>query len=276
MARTPEGVLEATACVVEGGWGTYRQFHAVFSFYASSRRCRAFIARNDEGRVVATAVATSYGETGWIAHVFVKPELRGLHLGTRMTAVALRVLQRAGCETILLAATELGRPIYERLGFAVESSYHEMRGTALPKTAELSPFRPLLPSDRPALLAFDRQVAGDERAPIVSRFVDFTWGLPHDGRLAGAVIPVPWGGAAAAMQPGASRADAEAMVRVLRTVGSVGAEVVVYPPDENKQALELLRDQGFEELRTVPRMVLGKKSRWQPEAIWNPLSLGLG
>ena len=276
MARTPEAVLEATTCVVEGGWGTYRQFHAVFSFYASVRRCRAFIARDDEGRAVATAVATTYGETGWIGHVFVKPELRGRRLGTRMTAVALRVLQRAGCETILLAATELGRPIYERLGFEVESSYHELRGTALPRTAELSPFRPLLPSDRHALLAFDRQVAGDDRAPIVSRFGDFSWGLPHDGRLAGAVMPVPWGGAAASMLPGASNAEAEAMLRLLRTVGSAGPEVVAYPPDENRQALDRLRDQGFEELRTVPRMVLGKRSRWQPEAIWNPLSLGLG
>jgi hypothetical protein len=151
-----------------------------------------------------------------------------------------------------------------------------MRGTALPKTAELSPFRPLLPSDRSALLALDRHVAGDERAPIVSRLADFAWGLPANGRLTGAVIPVPWGGAAAAMLPGASRADAEALVRLLRTVGSVGSEVIVYPPDENKRAFELLRDQGFEELRTVPRMVLGKPSRWQPEALWNPLSLGLG
>jgi len=276
MARTPEAVLEATTCVVEGGWGTYRQFHAVFSFYASIRRCRVFIARDDEGHVVATAVATLYGATGWIGHVFVKPELRGRRLGTRMTAVALRVLQRAGCETILLAATELGRPIYERLGFEVESSYHEMRGTALPRTTELNPFRPLLPSDRPALLAFDRQVAGDDRGPIVTRFADFMWGLPRDGGLAGAVIPVPWGGAAASMLPGASRTDAEAMVRLLRTVGSAGAEVVAYPPDENKLARELLLDQGFEELRTVPRMVLGKRSRWQPEAIWSPLSLGLG
>ena len=66
------------------------------------------------------------------------------------------------------------------------------------------------------------------------------------------------------------------MLRLLRTVGAAGSEVVAYPPEENKQALDRLRDQGFEELRTVPRMVLGKKSRWQPEAIWSPLSLGLG
>ena len=65
-------------------------------------------------------------------------------------------------------------------------------------------------------------------------------------------------------------------MRLIRTVGSIGPEVVVYPPDENQLALDLLRDNGFEELRTIPRMVLGKRSQWTPAAVWNPMSLGLG
>jgi ribosomal protein S18 acetylase RimI-like enzyme len=276
MARTPEAVLEATACVVDGGWGTYRQFHAIFTSYAMNRRCRAFLARDGEGRVVATSVATRYASSGWIGHVFVRPELRGYGLGTRMTSVALEVLQRAGCPTILLAATDLGRPIYERMGFEIESSYHEMRGTALPRTAELAPYRPLLPSDRGALAALDQQVSGDDRGPILTRFQDFAWAVSRQGKLAGAAVPLPWGGAWAALLPGAGEAEAAAFVRLLRTVGSIGSEVVLYPPDENRQALDLLRDNGFEELRTVPRMVLGKRSNWQPAALWNPMTLGLG
>jgi GNAT superfamily N-acetyltransferase len=276
MARTPEAVLEATACVVDGGWGTYRQFHAIFTAYAAHRRCRTFLARDGDGRVVATSVATRYASSGWIGHVFVRPELRGRGLGTRMTSVALDVLQRAGCPTILLAATDLGRPIYERMGFAVESSYHEMRGTALPRTAELAPYRPLLPSDRGALAELDRQVSGDDRGPILTRFQDFAWGVSRNGNMAGAAVPLPWGGAWAALLPGAGGAETAAFVRLLRTVGSIGPEVVLYPPDENRQALDLLRDNGFEELRMVPRMVLGKRSNWQPAALWNPMTLGLG
>jgi hypothetical protein len=65
-------------------------------------------------------------------------------------------------------------------------------------------------------------------------------------------------------------------VRLLRTVGSVGDEVIVYPPDENRRAIDLFRDQGFEELRLVPRMRLGKPLAWSASATWNPLSLGLG
>jgi GNAT superfamily N-acetyltransferase len=276
MARTPEAVLEAATCVVDGGWGNYRQFHAIFSFYAASRLCRTFVARDDEGRVVATSVATRYRSTGWIGHVFVRADLRGNGLGTRMTMVAQDVLQRAGCERIVLAATKLGRPIYERLGYVVESSYHEMRGTALPKTVELSPGRPLLPTDRPGLIEMDRQISGSDRAPIVRAFQDFAWGLVKDGHLTGAVIPVPWGGAAAALLPGAGALETAAFVRLIRAVGSTGSEVMVYPTDENHQAIELLTEQGFEELRTVPRMVLGKRSDWMPSAVWNPLSLGLG
>ena len=276
MARTPEAVLEATACVVDGGWGTYRQFHAIFTSYAANRRCRTFLARDGEGRVVGTSVATRYANTGWIGHVFVRPEFRGHGLGTRMTSVAMAVLQRAGCPTILLAATDLGRPIYERMGFQVESHYHEMRGTALPRTTELAPYRPLLPSDRAALAELDRQVSGDDRGPILTRFQDFAWGVFRNGSLAGSAVTLPWGGAWAALLPGTGKAETEAFARLLRTAGSIGPEVVLYPPDENKPALDLLRDNGFEELRTIPRMVLGKRSEWQPAALWNPMSLGLG
>lgn len=276
MARTPEAVLEATSCVVDGGWGTYRQFHPLLNFFAANRRCRTFVARDGEGRVVATSVATRYAHTGWIGHVFVRPDLRGHGLGTRMTSVALDVLQRAGCDSILLAATELGRPIYERLGFKVESSYHELRGTALPKTVELAPYRPLLPSDRAALLTLDRQVSGDDRGPILARLGDFAWGVTSSGSLAGAAVLLPWGGAWAALLPGAGRVETAALVRLIRTVGSIGPEVIVYPPDENRLALEELRDNGFEELRTIPRMVQGKHSKWLPSAVWNPMSLGLG
>jgi len=276
MARTPEAVLEATACVVDGGWGTYRQYHAIFTWYAANRRCRTFLARDGQGRVVGTSVATRYTRTGWIGHVFVRPDLRGHGLGTRLTSVALDVLQRAGSETILLVATDLGRPIYERMGFEVESHYHEMRGTALPRTSELAPYRPLLPSDRAALAMLDRKVTGDDRGSILTRFQDFAWGASTNGGLAGSVVQLPWGGAWAALLPEATEAEAEAFVRLLRTVGSAGVEVVLYPPDENRRALDLLRDNGFEELRTVPRMVIGKRSEWLPAALWNPMTLGLG
>jgi ribosomal protein S18 acetylase RimI-like enzyme len=275
MPRNPQGVQAATACVVDGGWGTYRQFHPTFAFYASHRGCRPLIARA-AGEVVGTAVATRYGQGGWIGHVFVRPDFRGHGLGTILTSAALAQLEAAGCTTVLLASTDAGRHIYERLGFVVESNYHELRGRSLPKNAEFHPFLPLLRSDLPALNRADLAIACDDRAAVLARFANFAWGLTRGESMLGAVLPVPWGGAAASLGPAATAADEAALVRLLRAVGSVGDEVIVYPPDENRRALDLFRDQGFEELRLVPRMRLGKPLAWSAASTWNPLSLGLG
>jgi GNAT superfamily N-acetyltransferase len=275
MPRTAAGVQAATACVVDGGWGTYRQFHPSFAFYAAHRGCRPLIARVG-GEVVGTGVATKYGRSGWIGHVFVRPDHRGRGLGTALTAAALAWLQAAGCESILLAATDAGRHLYERLGFVVDSNYHELRGRSLAKDVELHPFRPLLRSDLLELTRSDREISGDDRAAVVARFASFAWGIERAGSMLGAVLPVPWGGAAAWLGAGATEFERAAMVRLLRTVGAVGDEVMVYPPDENRRALDLFRDDGFEELRRVPRMRLGKPLAWSAAATWNPLSLGLG
>jgi ribosomal protein S18 acetylase RimI-like enzyme len=228
------------------------------------------------GEVVGTAVATRYGRSGWIGHVFVRPDLRGHGLGTSLTSAALAQLHGAGCESILLAANDAGRHIYEELGFVVESNYHELRGRSLPTNADLGSFRPLLRSDLGELSRADREISGDDRAAVLARFGNFSWGLTSAGSMLGAVLPVPWGGAGAWLGPAATTAETAALVRLLRTVGSVGDEVIVYPPDENRQAIDLFRDQGFEELRLVPRMRLGKPLAWYGAATWNPLSLGLG
>jgi GNAT superfamily N-acetyltransferase len=275
MPGTSAGVEDATACVVDGGWGTYRQFLPSFAFYAAHRGCRPLIARVG-GEVVGTGVATKYGLSGWIGHVFVRPDHRGGGLGTALTVAAMEWLQAAGCESILLAATDAGRHIYERLGFVVESNYHELRGRSLARNVELRPFRPLLRSDLRELNRADREISGDDRAAVLARFASFAWGLAGAQSMLGAVLPVPWGGAAAWLGPGATGSERAALVRLLRIVGAVGDEVIVYPPDENRFALDLFRDQGFEELRRVPRMRLGKPLAWSAAATWNPLSLGLG
>lgn len=276
LAATPEGVRAAAACVVEGGWGTYRQFHAAFAFYATQPACHALVAIDKAGAVAGTAVGTRYGRDGWIGHVFVRPDCRRRGLGERLTRAALDHLQASGCGTILLAATTVGRPLYERLGFVVETEYHEFRGRPRAKDATLHSFRPLLPTDALSLLEFDARVNGDDRSSVIRGWLTHAWGLEGAAGLAGAVIPTPWGGAGAALSPSAGTSEASALVNLLCTAGTAGDEVILSPPAENVRAREMLRDEGFEELRVVPRMRLGPPIEWLPDAVWNPLSLSLG
>jgi GNAT superfamily N-acetyltransferase len=276
MPRTADGVLAATSCVVDGGWGTYRQFHPAFTFYAAHPGCHPLVARDGDGQVVGTAVATRYPKSGWIGHVFVRPDHRGQGLGTILTEAAIRHLRTAGCETLLLASTDAGRHLYERLGFVVEGSYRELRGRPLARDAELRPFRPLLPDDREELFRADSAISGDDRTAVLAAIARFGWGFVPSDFIVGTVLPVPWGGAAAWLQPDAKGSAKDALVRLIRTAGAVGDDVVAYPAEENHDARDRFREQGFEELRVVPRMRLGKPLPWSPAATWNPLSLGLG
>ena len=266
----------AAACVVDGGWGTYRQFHAAFAFYAAQPACHALVAIDSAGAVAGTAVATVYGRGGWIGHVFVRPDCRRMGLGARLTQHALDLLRAAGCGTILLAATTTGRPLYEGLGFVVETEYHEFRGRPGAKDAPLGSFRPLLPTDAGSLAGLDRIVNGEDRGGVLRGWLAHAWGLDGDAGLVGAVIPTPWGGAGAALLPSAGTGEAEALLHLMCTAGTVGDEVILSPPAENGRARDMLRDEGFEELRVVPRMRLGPPLEWSPAAVWNPLSLSLG
>ena len=276
LAATPHGVRAAAACVVEGGWGTSRQFHPAFAFYAAQPACHALVAIDATGAVAGTAVATRYGRSGWIGHVFVRPDCRRMGLGERLTRAALDHLKATGCATVLLAATTAGRALYERLGFVVETEYHEFRGRPRARDADLASFRPLLPTDALNLARFDRRTNGDDRGAFFRGWTAHAWGLDGDAGLAGVVIPMPWGGAGAALSPSAGTGEATALLNLLCTAGTTGHEVIISPPAENDRARDMLRDQGFEELRVVPRMRLGPPLDWSPGALWNPLSLGLG
>ncbi|MGH7764235.1 MAG: GNAT family N-acetyltransferase [Candidatus Dormibacteraceae bacterium] len=276
MRSTPEEIREAVTCLVEGGWGTYRSFQSQFSFYSTYRRSFPFVAL-DGGVVVGTAVGTRYRRSGWVANVFTAPSMRGRGLGRLLTSTVIKRLREAGCQTILLASTDLGRPVYDALGFQLVTAYHELHGPALPTSTPLRPLRPLLPLDRKRLAALDRRVTGDDRGPLLARVLQYGWCLERGDDLAGAVLPTPWGSVAATLLPDATEEETLAIIRACRVLGGgPGGDLMLYPTGENTRARSLLHEVGFEELRTVSRMILGEPLQWLPQAVWSVFSPGLG
>jgi GNAT superfamily N-acetyltransferase len=80
-----------------------------------------------DGTVVATAMVTMQP---WLPHpnypdgmrcyyhsVYTEPEHRGHGLARRLTETAIDWARDRGCRVVVLHASELGRPIYEKLGF---------------------------------------------------------------------------------------------------------------------------------------------------------------
>jgi GNAT superfamily N-acetyltransferase len=215
----------------------------------------------DGGRAPVGAVCTlSFGATGWIGALGVEPRRRGHGIGTALTEAAVAQLRERGARTVLLFATDLGRPVYERLGFVAEGAVMAWRGRAGVAPAALE-VRRLCEDDRPAVAALDAEATGEERA----RFLDHLrplhgLGAERAGALCGWSAGSPYGAGAAVCA-----ADAEAGVALLAAVAGGPQPSTVVVPAANAAAARALADWGFNPANAGERMRLGPAVAWRPE-----------
>lgn len=84
--------------------------------FSSITEGHAYVARLD-GKPVGCVLMVDHEGNSDVEWVAVVPEARGRGLSGKLMAHALADAAERGCATSTLVATELGRPVYERLGF---------------------------------------------------------------------------------------------------------------------------------------------------------------
>jgi GNAT superfamily N-acetyltransferase len=229
-----------------------------------------------DGELVGVAAGAHFGRSGWVGGVAVTPERRRAGLGGALTEAVVAHLRDRRAGTVQLLATELGQPVYERLGFAAETEYRTLTGPPAPAGGTGTPtagVRAGRPGDRAAVLALDRQATGEDRG----RLLGTLW--PAGGMVAGGAgaprgfhLASPWrsGGATIA-------ADPEAGLALLEAVRRGGAEELsVSVPDGNRAALLAVEAAGFRERSVTTRMRLGPPLPWRPEAVFGAHNLFWG
>jgi predicted N-acetyltransferase YhbS len=234
-----------------------------------------------DGELVGVAAGAHFGASGWVGGVAVAPERRRAGLGGALTEAVVTQLRERQAVTVQLLATELGRPVYERLGFVAEAEYRTLAGPPVPRPAApgeapAAGVRAGRPADRAAVLALDRLATGEDR----SRLLDALWpagGLvagdgDGDGDPRGFHLASPWrnGGATVAADPEAGLALLEAVRR-----GDSG-EVSVSLPAGNRAGLLALAAAGFRERSGTTRMRLGPALPWRPESLFGAHNLFWG
>jgi predicted N-acetyltransferase YhbS len=119
-----------------------------------------------QGRVVGTAFCTPFGERlAAMNMIIVDAGMRGRGLGRRLMQEAMAL---AGERTLRLVATEEGRPLYEKLGFAATGTIVQHQGT--PAGAVQSPpdMEWAAARDREAIVALDKAAFGADRGILLS------------------------------------------------------------------------------------------------------------
>ena len=270
--------------------GDFRQH---LRFVLAQPVCHALVAEADcdgEGVIIGTAVGTQKGAVGWLGYVVVAPEHRRRGVGAWLSRACTEALARLGCTSVVLTATDMGRGVYERLGFREEGRAVMLRGPTLPAVPTDPRLRPVGRADLDQVCALDRHATGEDRSALLRSLIETTprGHLEHDpaGRVVaspeapevvrGYYLPTPWGqGPAVAPAP----EDGVLLLGVRR--GLVGhrqgqAEVSFPLFEENEAGRSHLEATGFRAAGTFPRMVWGTRVEWHPRAIWGLFSGGLG
>jgi predicted N-acetyltransferase YhbS len=212
------------------------------------------------GRVVGGVCCASFGATGWIGALGVVPEARRRGVGEALADAACERLRTRGADTVLLFATDMGRPLYDRMGFVTEGSVSAWRGTAGVTRAGIT-LRSLREADRPAIRAIDERATGEQRSAVLDALRPLQ-GLMAErgGEPTGFAVTSPWGAGVAVCAP---VSDA-GLALLSAAAGGPGAATMVVP-DGNAAATEALRHWGFSATAAGQRMRLGPAVAWHPE-----------
>lgn len=216
-----------------------------------------------ESGIVAVGHGIRNGDTGWLGNIIVPAEYRRLGYGASITAALVDVLREAGCQRQLLIATQMGQPVYAKLGFRVSGHYSFLKGGPLDYRVPDPNILPIGDWDRFELLHMDRQSVSEDRASLISPFFSggFVYRKSGTDDIRGYFLPRLGAGLVVAV-------DSEAGEALLR-FKHAKAESSAVVPDGNVDALAFLRAQGFTELMQAPRMVLGLDLDWHPSRIWS-------
>jgi GNAT superfamily N-acetyltransferase len=237
-----------------------------------------------DGALIGAGGATIMGEVGYVGLVGVDPTCQRQGIGVALMRELIAWSQERGCSTILLDASDAGKPLYLQLGFVIEDTVSVWRAhdsaplpVPIPDSAVVQPFQE---SDLRDIIAFDAQGYGAPRDRIIEAFIrdDPTLvNVARDraGALQGYLIiqteshtAGPW----LATTPEAAR------VLFLYSLAHHGSRIEgTMTPGANHHAAEILRSQGFAPVRALAHMRLGAPlppSRRQ--MVYGQINLALG
>ncbi|MGH9311439.1 MAG: GNAT family N-acetyltransferase [Vicinamibacterales bacterium] len=163
---TPGDVEEALVLSTTAGWNQRPEDWRMLLGIAPAGAFAAVVDR----RIVGTAIGIDYDRFGWIAMMLVEPAYRGRGLGARLLEAAIQALPPSN--PIRLDATPLGRPLYQRYGFADESlltRHVREPGAAASMAAEgrTRDVRPVTKAAMTEIVSTDRDVFGGDRTAVL-------------------------------------------------------------------------------------------------------------
>ena len=246
------------------GWEDIRSY---FYYYVSSPSCDTI--KICEGtRIAAIGTTIRHPDTAWLAHVIVHPDFRNQGLGKKLTSELIDRAYAKKIKTIYLDATDMGFPVYRKLGFETETEYVHFDGELI--NQNLSNPAAVIPYDekyRRDILKLDQNTSGENRELILNDRLKFSLLYLKEDQVAGLYFPNFFENAIMANDPEAGTELMKLRMRVKHKFRF---------PVGNKHGINFLIKNGYQQIRTSRKMILGPKREWNERYNYNRISGGLG
>jgi GNAT superfamily N-acetyltransferase len=221
-------------------------------------------------KLVGGACCASFGSTGWIGALGVLPRWRRRGVGEQLTRACVDWLTERGASSVLLYATDMGRPVYDRVGFVSEARARAWRGVAPGSPPD--GVRRLRPGDRERILELDRLATGEDRSAVLDMLPALLGlGMERRGELQGFALQTPWGAGPAVVAD-----DAKAGVALLRGLVVEPQPMTITVPDGNSAASTTLARWGFAPVNSALRMRHGAPVEHDPARMFGLFNLFWG
>jgi GNAT superfamily N-acetyltransferase len=246
------------------GWYNIQPTHA---FYTSVDFCFPLKLVID-GRIAGIGTGIVHGDVAWLGHIIVLPDFRNRGLGGIITKALVENMHAKNCKTIYLIATELGEPVYKKLGFETETEYVFFKD--LVKNIDWNPsseVTPYNPSHKEQIATIDKLVSGEDRMFHLERFLSNGFVHITDETVNGFYLPDFGDGFILA-----TKLNAGLDLMRLRLAAKDNASF----PIDNHDALDFMNKNNFQEFRKAKRMRLGPKRKLNLQFVYNRIGGNVG
>jgi len=246
---------------VEAGWN---QNVADWRFMLGAGR--GFGCRGADGKWQASSLVLPLGQKlAWISMVLVTEARRRGGLGSALLKHCIDEVRGSGA-VAGLDATELGRPIYLRLGFhdlyRIPRWHLDQAPGATIAPPDRITLRPVAVADSARLALYDRPLSGMERPAILAHLATRQPGLAWraetpSGKVAGFVLGRE-GRVATSIGPVVADTEDIALALIARAATATRPPFIIDVPDMHKRVGTWLQGQGAATPRAYVRMTLGE------------------
>ena len=220
-----------------------------------------FVAEQN-GEIVGTTLCCTFGPVAWLAMVIVREDQRGCGLGRELVRTGLDYARQKGARTIRLDATRLGEAVYRKLGFVPQFELVRMGGIVRSPTSSNVPVHQIAsatPAQFEEIILLDQAGTRTDRGKLLLRlFSEWSpWlAISSAGQIDGFLASRQ---GRLSTQFGSMSGTESAAMDLLNhaLTNSCGQPVILDVPVQRHSLLELARNFGLTEQRTLLRMCYG-------------------